>query len=225
VTRLPRRTVADEVYEDLRRDIITLRHEPGAALTEAQLAAIHGTSRVPVREACRRLQQDGLLVGVPYKGYSVTVISADDVRDAFELRGVLETSAFRLSKGRTTDTDFDRLERLALHDYTYHDWNSYARFLERNSDFHVRLAALAGNARLTGTLATLLGSMLRFFYLGLDLGDYGAEMRSEHEELVDRLRGGDTEGAATSLERQIETSRDRVLHALSAVARKDTTHG
>jgi DNA-binding GntR family transcriptional regulator len=225
VTRLPRRTVADEVYENLRRDIITLRHEPGSALTEAQLAAIHGTSRVPVREACRRLQQDGLLVGVPYKGYSVTVISADDVRDAFELRAVLETSAFRLAKGRATDLGFDRLQRLATNDYTYHDWDSYARFLERNRDFHVRLAGLAGNARLTGTLATLLGSMLRFFYLGLDLGDYGAEMRCEHEELVERLRGGDTEGAATCLEHQIESSRDRVLHALSAADREVSTHG
>jgi len=210
-----KRTAADKVYEALRRDIITLRHKPGASLTEAQLAAIHGTSRVPIREACRRLQQDRLLVGVPYKGYSVTTISAEDVRDAFELRAVLETSALEISKAHATARDFDRLERLAAADYTYHDLDSYSRFLELNREFHARLASLAGNARLTRTLADLLGSMLRFFYLGLDLGPYGAEMRCEHQELIDPLRCDDTAGAARCLEGQIEASRDRVLHALA----------
>ncbi len=216
-----RRTAAEEVYEALRRDIITLRHAPGASLTEAQLAAIHGTSRVPIREACRRLQQDGLLVSVPYKGYTVTTISTDDVWDAFELRVVIETSAFKLTKGRATSPDFDRLQRLAAADYTYHERTSYTRFLELNRDFHVRLASLAGNARLTRTLADLLGSMLRFFHVGLDLGDYGAEMRCEHQDLIDRLRAGDAAAAARCLEAQIRTSRDRVLHALARGSREE----
>lgn len=220
-----KRTVAEEVYDALRRDIITLRHAPGASLTEAQLAAIHGTSRVPIREACRRLQQDGLLVGVPYKGYTVTAISTDDVRDAFELRAVLETSALQLTEGRATGRDFDRLQRLAEADYTFHDRASYSRFLDLNREFHVRLASLAGNARLTRTLADLLGSMLRFFHLGLDLGDYGDEMRCEHQELIDRLRAGDTNGATRCLQEQIQTSRDRVLDALARSPREELFHG
>jgi DNA-binding GntR family transcriptional regulator len=221
VAAVEKRTAADQVYEALRRDIITLRHKPGASLTEAQLTAIHGTSRVPIREACRRLQQDRLLAGVPYKGYSVTTVSAEDVRDAFELRQVLETSAFELSKARATALDFDRLERLAEADYTYHDTASYSRFLELNREFHVQLASLTGNARLTRTLADLLGSMQRFFHLGLDLGDYGAEMRCEHQELIDRLRSGDTDGAARCLEAQIEASQNRVLHALARRPREE----
>jgi DNA-binding GntR family transcriptional regulator len=221
VADVEKRTAADQVYEALRRDIITLRHKPGASLTEAQLTAIHGTSRVPIREACRRLQQDRLLVSVPYKGYSVTTISAEDVRDAFELRRVLETSAFELSKPRASALDFDRLESLAAADYTFHDSGSYARFLELNREFHTRLASLAGNLRLTRTLGDLLGSMLRFFYLGLDLGPYGEEMRCEHQELISRLRSGDTAGAAHCLTEQIEASQNRVLHALARIPREE----
>ena len=56
-----RLTVAEEVYRALKRDIITLRHKPGVSLTEQGLATAYGSSRVPVREACRRLQQENLL--------------------------------------------------------------------------------------------------------------------------------------------------------------------
>jgi DNA-binding GntR family transcriptional regulator len=63
-------------------------------------------------------------------------------------------------------------------------------------------------------LRDLLGSMQRFFFLGLDLGDFAAEMRSEHEELVRVLQQGTVEGAVDCLRQQIRRSRDRILRAL-----------
>ena len=75
VSLAERLTVAEVVYRALKRDVITLKYRPGASLTEQELATAYGSSRVPVREACRRLQQEGLLTAVPYKGYFVTRIS------------------------------------------------------------------------------------------------------------------------------------------------------
>ena len=79
-----RRTAAEEVYRALKRDIITLQHEPGTSLTEKKLATLYGTSRVPVREACKRLDQEGLLTGRPYRGYSVNRISLKEIGDCFD---------------------------------------------------------------------------------------------------------------------------------------------
>ena len=202
-----RRTAAEEVYRALRRDLITLRHRPGAALTEAELAALYGTSRVPVREACRRLQQEGLLVAVPYKGYFATQISLQEIADCFELRAVLETHALELAIRRATDDDLARLGELAATEYTYHDWASYAEFLGENLGFHLQLAALSGNDRLVDTLEDLLASMQRFFFLGLDLDDYAVEMRGEHEELVAAMTVRDAGRAVRCLTDQIERSR------------------
>ncbi len=209
-----RQTAAEGVYLALKRDIITLRHPPGASLTEHSLAARHGTSRVPVREACRRLQQEGLLVGRPYKGYSVTPISLKEIGDCFDLRELLECHALELTSRRASPTELEGLTALAAVEYTFHDWDSYAAFLERNFDFHNRLAALARNDRLLTALRDLLGTMQRFFFLGLDLGDFGAEMRSEHEELVALLQQGRTAAAVACLRGQIRSSRDRILRAL-----------
>ncbi len=209
-----RHTVAEEVYRSLRRDLITLRHRPGASLTEGELASVYGTSRVPVREACRRLQQEGLLQSLPYKGYFVNQISLKEIRDCFDLRLVLESYALGLAAERATAEDLDTLASLAAAEYTYHDWESYTDFLDRNLEFHVQVAALSRNRRLIATLVDLLGSMQRFFFLGLDLGDFGAEMRGEHEELVSLLRRGPTDAAVQCLRGQITASRDRILRAV-----------
>lgn len=209
-----RQTVAEEVYRALRRDVITLRHPPGAALTEQGLASRYGSSRVPVREACRRLQQEGLLTSVPYKGYFVQPVSLQDIRDCFDLRLAFERHALARAAERATPAELRRLAELAATEYTFHDWESYAEFLERNEDFHVQLASLSGNRRLVSALRDLIGAMQRFFLLGLDLGDFASEMRGEHEELVALLERGDVATAADCLERQIVASRDRILAAL-----------
>jgi len=209
-------TAAESVYRAFRRDLISLEHRPGASLTEQELAARYGTSRVPVREACRRLQQEGLLAAIPYKGYFVNHISMKQIADCFELRLLLETHAAELAVARATDADVAKLRRAAAVEYTYHDWESYAEFLEQNLEFHLLVAALSGNDRLVATLRDLLSSMQRFFFLGLDLGDYGGEMRAEHEVLVGALEGRDAGAAVESLRRQISRSRDRIVRALRA---------
>lgn len=209
-----RRTVAEDVYRSLKRDIITLRHQPGAALTEKELAGLYGSSRVPVREACGRLQQEGLLTSLPYKGYFVNQISLKEIRECFDLRMVLEVYALELAARHATKDDLRRLEQLAATEYTYHDWVSYADFLDRNLDFHIQLAALSHNSRLVAMLRDLLGGMQRFFFLGLDLGDFAAEMRGEHEQLVALLQQKDTDKIVACLRGQIRSSRDRILRAL-----------
>jgi DNA-binding GntR family transcriptional regulator len=209
-----RQTVAEAVYRALKRDITTLRHRPGAALTEQELAALYGSSRVPVREACRRLQQEALLTGRPYKGYTVAHISLKEISDCFDLREALESHALALAARHAGDDDLRRLQQLAGTEYTFHDWQSYADFLDRNFDFHIQLAALSRNQRLVSVLRDLLSTMQRFFFLGLDLGDFAAEMRAEHEELLELMLGAQTDAAVSCLRRQIRSSRDRILRAL-----------
>ena len=213
-TAVERTTVAEDVYRAFKRDLIMLRHRPGASLTEQVLAQTYGSSRVPVREACRRLQQEGFLTSLPYKGYFVNQISLKEIGDSFDLRELLETHAIELAVKRSSEDDLQRLEELAATEYTYDDWESYADFLDRNFDFHIQLAGLCRNDRLVVMLRDLLSGMQRFFFLGLDLGDFASEMRSEHEELVGLLRSHSSTGAADCLRSQIRSSRERILRAL-----------
>ena len=211
----PRQTVSESVYQALKRDLITLRRRPGASLTEAELATAYGSSRVPVREACRRLQQEGLLTAIPFKGYFVSHISSKEISDCFNLREILETSAVRRAVELATPSEIEDIEALSEVEYTYHDWDSYAEFLERNREFHVCLVALGGNDRLVSVLDDLLCTMQRFFFLDLDLGDFGMQMRHEHECLVKALRLRCSGEAVTCVREQIAASRRRVQRALA----------
>ena len=212
--RTEKRTLSEDVYRALRHDILTLGHPPGATLREQELAAHYGSSRVPVREACRRLQQEGLIASVPYKGYFVSQLSLKEVTDCFDLRLALETHAVTRAVERAADADVALLAELASLAYTYDDRDSYGDFLEANREFHLALASLGGNARLVRVLRDLLEGMQRYFFLGLDLGDYGAEMREEHERLCAALLARSVEDAVGCVREQIERSRERILTKL-----------
>jgi len=170
--------------------------------------------RVPVREACRRLQQEGLVDSIPYRGYFAKPISVKEISDSFDLRLVLETHAAVLATERASAEDLDRLEALGAVGYTPRDPDSYEEFLDRNLRFHAAIAEMAGNRRLTRALRDLVEGMQRFFFLGLDLGDYGSEMREEHERLIELMRRRDAEGVQACIRDQIEESRRRILMAL-----------
>lgn len=209
-----RRTAAEDVYLALKRDILTLKVEPASPLRESDLAARFGTSRVPVREACRRLQQEGLVESIPYKGYFAGRLSLKELSDSFDLRLVLETHALRSGNGAATGEPLRRLEALAEWEYEREDTGSWEVFLAKNREYHLALAALSGNHRLVRILRDLLEGMQRYFCLGLALGDYGREMRREHQRLTELVAAGRREEAADCLRGQIERSRERILAAL-----------
>jgi DNA-binding GntR family transcriptional regulator len=207
-------TVSQDVYQSLKKDILTCRHKPGAVLKEKELASLYGTSRVPIREACGRLQQEGLLEAVPYKGYFVSQVSLNDITDYFDLRLLLETYAVEQAVSRASDKELAELEKLAAYEYTYHDWPTYLKFLECNCQYHEAIARLSGNAKLARIVGDILERMQRFFFLGLDLGSFGPEMREEHEVLTHAIRAGSKERAIKHVQKQIERSRERILKAL-----------
>lgn len=86
--------LGQQVYDQLRADLVNLRHRPGDRLVEANLAREMNVSRTPVREALRRLQADGLLRENRISGYTVIAPSAADIREIFAVREVIEPPSF-----------------------------------------------------------------------------------------------------------------------------------
>src|SRR3954447_7631810 len=105
-------TAQDVVLASVREAILSGVLEPGARLRQEELADLFGTSRIPVREALRALEYEGLVRSEPHRGFTVTSLDADDVDEVYDLRIVLETHALRLALPLLTDEDLAELEAL-----------------------------------------------------------------------------------------------------------------
>ncbi|MGC4019482.1 MAG: GntR family transcriptional regulator [Muricomes sp.] len=89
-------SLADQAYESIRTNILNLTYPPGTQLTEAKLTADLNMSRSPVRAAIKMLQAEGLIVSDYYKSMTVREITAKDIQEIYQLRELLESSAFKL---------------------------------------------------------------------------------------------------------------------------------
>ena len=91
-----KKSLADQAYEIIKNNIMNLTYPPGMPLTEALLTEELGMSRNPVRTALKMLQSEGLIVTDYYKSMTVKEITDKDINELYQLRELLEGSAFKL---------------------------------------------------------------------------------------------------------------------------------
>ena len=99
----------DVVFNTLRQAILRGEMEPGERLMEIQLAEKLGVSRTPIREAMRKLEQEGLVVMIPRRGAQVANITEKDLNDVLEVRIALENVAIEKACARMTEEEMRRL--------------------------------------------------------------------------------------------------------------------
>lgn len=181
-------TEALRIFSEMRNSIISCELVPGAPVSEGELCARFNASRTPVREACRRLQEEGLLQIVPFRGCFIAPLTLDDYRSLNEMQLVLDPAAAAMAAERATDVQIAAIERWA--NYVYHagEKKSYETFLEWNRNFHIEIAQATGNDVLVEMTSTLQTRLMRYFYLVISMASYGKQLVSEHQAVVRAIR-------------------------------------
>ena len=140
----------------LRELIISGEFPPGARMSELPLVERLGVSRTPLRLALARLEHEGLLRMLPAGGYVVREFTQADVKDAVELRGVLEGTAARFAAERGATRREVRALRLtsdAIEKLVHRaDYESFEYYVELNERFHAQLLGLAHSSMLERAL-------------------------------------------------------------------------
>jgi len=184
-------TAQDLVLAAVRDAILAGVVHPGARLRQEELAELFRTSRIPVREALRALEYEGLVRSEPHRGFTVTSLDADDVEEVYDLRTVLESHAIRLAVPLLTDEDLEELEHLssAMREATAPDDQLAAR-----EAFYLRLYSVTGRPRLVGLIARLRQEVARA--LRWPTVQHSPSM---HEQFFEAIRTGDAERAVAQL--------------------------
>jgi DNA-binding GntR family transcriptional regulator len=144
--------VRERVVERLRQQILDGHFAPGERLNEVAIASDWGISRAPVREASQRLASEGLVVVIERRGAYVVSISADELRELYEVRSGLECLGARLAAERA-DADAARslLTELAVVEEHLRRGESPGYPMDR--DFHRSVLTLTQNRRLESAVA------------------------------------------------------------------------
>lgn len=212
-------TTPERIADALRDEIAKGALEPGQALRQDDLAARFGVSRIPVREALRRLEEDGLVSVHANRGAFVTTLGDDDVVEIFDVRLLLEPDLARRAANTATSEMLDEVEAalvVAERGATTAEWSKL------DGAFHRVLYACAGRERQLGMVMALRGLMQR---TGANeaLPARNKEWLKDHRLLLAACRERDGDEAARLVKVHLERARKVVRDRLAAVGPQSGT--
>ena len=187
----PRLPLQSQVYVALRKAIVNGKLSPGSKLVEGQLAAHLGVSRNPVREALRKLEQEGLVIHTPNHGVSVAQMTKEQSEEITVVREELEALSCRLAVSRMTPADILDLRQIVARSAAGVASGDVDELIANERGFHDRLAQIGGNATLERILSGLRESILRFRRAAIVVPDRPDEVVREHELILQALEAGD----------------------------------
>jgi len=210
------RSLGEEVYGRIRRDIVGCTYVPGESCSESQLAEAYGVGKAPVRWALAALSREGLVIARPRQGHTVAPVTLESVDEVFGLRLILEPAAARLAAGRADIPLLEELHGRVTRGLRIGDRRAERRWIEANNDFHIEITRAAGNDRLTRIVASLLEESQRTMHLLTFVFDRVKSMGPDHRALIDTLARGDGAAAERVAREHLENSRRLVMDALLA---------
>lgn len=161
VTTFQDATIGDAVYNSIRGQILMGELAQGERLIETELAVTLGVSRTPIREAIRRLVQEGFLEMKPNNGTHVRRITPRDIISTYKVREALEGFSAREAAFHATPRDIDYLHEHAERMNQLHPTRDALAHLEQDLAFHVAVAEISRNRVLIDLQDSLHGRILQ----------------------------------------------------------------
>jgi len=193
-------TVADHVADVLREAIAKGSLKAGTPLRQDELATQFGFSRMPIRDALRHLEAEGIVSIHPTRGAFVARMDAAEISEIYAVRELLEVEALRLALPNLTDQDL--AEATAVLDQIDTEAD-VARWGMLNRAFHLALYGACGNARLLGLIEAQHNAADRYVRILLSNLDYRTRSQAEHRKLLAACRRRDGDQALTWLGRHL----------------------
>jgi DNA-binding GntR family transcriptional regulator len=214
-TAIPRQSLTSAVADKLRDQIIRGEIAEGTQLRQDAIATQYQVSRIPVREALRQLDAEGLIAIVPNRGAVVPALSPDDIEELFSIRALLEPEILKRSIPHLKEADFAEAERIL---------RTYVSELRRddhvsawgrlNWQFHSTLYSRANQPRSMAIIRNVNNSGERYTRLQLYLTHGIKRANDEHHRILELCRQRDVAAACKLLREHIEFAGQSLKQAL-----------
>ncbi|RIX72092.1 GntR family transcriptional regulator [Acidovorax cavernicola] len=214
-TSTPPRALHQTIREVLRNEILSGKLQAGHQLRQDALATRFSASRIPVREALRQLESEGLVVHHLNRGAVVAGMNAQQICELLDIRVALECHAARLAVPNMVERDFEAMDRIlaayAVSDVVS-DWAEY------NRQFHLALSAPANNARLRQLIEEYCLNTDRYTHVAMSEATGREKPMEDHYALLAACRERDVQKVVMLLEAHIDHTRKELMATARAHA-------
>ena len=208
-SNIERLTTSEAVAQKLRGEIQRSVIASGTRLRQGEVATRFGVSTTPVREAFALLQADGLVRIDAHRGAVVSSPSADDVRESYEIREVLETLAISFAIHNFTLETLTDLQGLVDEMRRTNDTELWIKW---NNEFHLRTYEPAAKPQLISTIESLRESSAVYIHLYVSLEFPEPGVDDEHQAILDACKKGDAKAAKAAVRRHLRHTSDSVIN-------------
>ncbi len=207
-----KRTGAQATYiaEQLRAEIIAGTFGAGETLRQEMLAERFETSRMPVRDALRILEQEGLVDTKPNRGAQVAKLDAEGFREVYEMRSAAECLALRIAIPELTNRQIEKAAAIQ----TEAEASELERFGALNKAFHATLYIPCARPRLLAHIAKLNDLSDRYLRIAAIELDYIDRSHTEHHALLRACIKRDEQKACELVKQHIETAGEKLFDKL-----------
>ncbi|MDZ7851181.1 MAG: GntR family transcriptional regulator [Halomonas sp.] len=193
----------EEIHRSISDAIIEHRLRPGARLREDALAEVFGISRTGIRKILQRLALEQLVTLTPRRGASVTRPTAEEAKDVFDARQMIECGLMPEIALRITDDDLRELRDMARRERQALKSGEQSTAIRLSADFHARLARISGNATLADFVERLCSRSSLILAVYGNPGHLGCESH-DHDDLIGFLEAGNGERAQAFMGRHLK---------------------
>lgn len=197
-------TAATIIHQRLRDEIVSMRRSPGDAISEKDIAAAHGVSRTPVREALLRLADEGLVEIAPKSGTFVSRIPVDSLPESIVARIALEEVTARSAAEHATGSAISGMRAILERQSEVAALGEQDRFYEADEAFHQSIAEAAGYPGIWRVVLQLKMQVDRYRRLTLPQPGRMTRVISEHAAVVDAIAAHDPDRAAAAMRAHVE---------------------
>lgn len=218
---ISRQSLPDVIANDIRDRILSGELAEGETIRQEALAEDYSVSRMPVREALKRLDAEGLVQLTANRGAAVTRHSLQEIGEIFDLRIMMEADLFRRAIPLMTEGDFTRCAELLEQMEASYDADDVAKWGALNTAYHMALYS-AADRRLTNELLTRISRQSdRYVRMHLSVMEQREPAKAEHRELLALARAGKAEEGCALLARHIGRTRSQLLKLIAAKRGED----
>ncbi|WP_294926404.1 GntR family transcriptional regulator [uncultured Paracoccus sp.] len=204
-------TASDIILKFIRDSIADGSLDEGEPIRQDDVARLFNVSKIPVREALKRLESEGLVAFQRNRGAVVTTLSEPEIAQVFETRAILESNAIRLSVPHMTPETFAEAEAFCD---AFAKETDVAQWSALNWQFHSRLYQDAQRPFLIRTIRSVNDRLERYLRIQLALSHGQGTADREHREILAACRAGDAERASGLVQAHIMGACSSLLHHL-----------